>query len=98
MNIETLKHKLRKNRLDKECYSLDENELLTRKVIDGGHEFRAIYLPSVLIFQVLRTAHEDLGHNGFPRTYAALKRVFFWKGMKEDIRKHCKSCAMCQLH
>ena len=97
-NIEILKHKLRNNRLDKEYFSLDENELLTRKVIDGGHEFRAIYLPSVLIFQVLRTAHDDLGHNGFPRTYAAVKRVFFWKGMKEDIRKHCKTCATCQLH
>ena len=97
-NIEILKCKLQNNRLDKEYYSLDENELLTRKVIDGGHKFRAIYPPSVLIFQVLRTAHDDLGHNGFPRTYAALKRVFFWKGMKEDIRKHCKTCATCQLH
>ena len=97
-NIEILKCKLRNNRLDKEYYSLDENELLTRKVIDGGHEFGAIYLPSVLIFQVLLTAHGDLGHNGFPRTYAALKRVFFWKGMKEDIRKHCETCATCQLH
>ena len=72
-NIEILKRKLQNNRLDKEYYSLDENELLMRKVIDGGHEFHAIYLPSVLIFQVLRTAHDDLGHNGFPRTYAALK-------------------------
>ena len=72
-NIETLKRKLQNNRLDKEYYSLDENELLTRKVIDGGHEFHAIYLPNVLIFQVLQTAHDDLGHNGFPRTYAALK-------------------------
>ena len=97
-NIEILKRKLQNNRLDKEYYSLDENELLMRKVIDGGHEFCAIYLLSVLIFQVLRTAHDDLGHNGFPRTYAALKRVFFWKGMKEDIRKHCKTCATCQLH
>ena len=97
-NIETLKCKLQNNRLDKEYYSLDDNELLMRKVIDGGYEFRAIYLPNVLIFQVLRTAHDDLGHNGFPRTYAALKRVFFWKGMKEDIRKHCKTCATCQLH
>ena len=52
-NIETLKCKLQNNRLDKEYYSLDENELLTRKVIDGGHEFHTIYLPSVLIFQVL---------------------------------------------
>ena len=52
-NIEILKRKLRNNRLDKEYYSLDENELLMRKVIDGGHKFHAIYLPSVLIFQVL---------------------------------------------
>ena len=73
--VTTTRHqrKLQNNRLDKEYYNLDENELLTRKVIDGGHEFHAIYLPSVLIFQVLRTAHDDLGHNGFPRTYAALK-------------------------
>ena len=97
-NIETLKRKLQHNRLDKEYYSLDENELLTRKVIDGGHKFHAIYLPSVLTFQLLRTAHDDLGHNGFPRTYTTLKRVFYWKGMKEDIRKHCKTCATCQLH
>ena len=72
-NIEILKRKLHNNRLDKDYYSLDENELLTRKVIDSGHEFHDIYLPSVLIFQVLQTAHDDLGHNGFPRTYAALK-------------------------
>ena len=52
-NIEILKCKLQNHRLDKEYYGLDENELLTRKVIDGGHEFHAIYLPSVLIFQVL---------------------------------------------
>ena len=51
-NIETLKRKLQNNRSDKEYYSLDENELLTRKVIDGGHKFHAIYLPSILIFQV----------------------------------------------
>ena len=97
-NIEALKCKLQHDKLDKEYYSLDENELLMRKVVDGGHEFCAIYLPSVLTFQVLRTAHDDLGHHGFPRTYAALKRVFYWRGMKEDIRKHCKTCATCQLH
>ena len=52
-NIEILKRKLQNNRLDKEYYSLNENELLTRKVLDGGHKFCAIYLPSILIFQVL---------------------------------------------
>ena len=67
-------------------------------MVDGGHKFHAIYLPAVLVFQVLRAAHNELGHNGFPRTYAALKQVFYWKGMKEDIRKHCKTCATCALH
>ena len=52
-NIETLKHKLQHNKLDKEYYSMDENGLLTRKVVDGGHEFCTIYLPNVLVFQVL---------------------------------------------
>ena len=97
-HIESLKHKLKNNKLDQEYYSLDEHELLTRKVVDGGHKFHAIYLPSVLVFQVLRAAHDELGHNGFPRTYAAVKRVFYWKSMKEDTKKHCKSCATCILH
>ena len=45
--IETLKHKLTHNKHDKEYYSIDENGLLTRKVIDSGHEFCTIYLPAV---------------------------------------------------
>ena len=51
-NIETLKHKLQNNKLDKKYYSMDENDLLMRKVVDGGHKFCAIYLPNVLVFQV----------------------------------------------
>ena len=75
--IETLKHKLTHNKLDKEYYCIDDKGLLTRKVADSGHKFRVMYLPAVLVLQVLHAAHDDLGHNGFPRTYAALKRVFY---------------------
>ena len=98
MSTGTLKCKLTHNKLDKEYHSIDENGLLTRKVIDGGHEFHTIYLPAVLVLQVLHAAHDDLGHNGFPRTYAALKQVFYWKGMKGNIRDHCKMSATCTLH
>ena len=52
-NIDTLKHKLQHNKLDSEYYSIDENELLRRKVVNDGHKFHAIYLPNVLVFQVL---------------------------------------------
>ena len=34
-NIETLKHRLKHNKLDKEYYNLDEKELLMQKVING---------------------------------------------------------------
>ena len=96
--IKTLKHKLKHNKLDKEYYGIDDQGLLTGKVVDGGHEFHTIYLPAMLVLQVLHAALDELGHNGFPRTYAALKRVFYWKDMKENIRDHCKMCATCTLH
>ena len=75
-DIQKLKHKLKHNKLDKEYYKM-EDDLLKQKVVDGGHEFWSIYLPCSLVLQVLQAAHDDLGHNGFPRTYAAVKRVFY---------------------
>ena len=75
-DIQKLKHKLEHNRLDKEYYKMEDG-LLKRKVVDGGHEFLSIYLPASLVLQVLRAAHDDLGHNGFPRTYAAVKQIFY---------------------
>ena len=74
---------------------MDENGLLTRKVVDGGHEFHAIYLPNVLVFQVLRTAHDDLGHNGFPRMHAALKSLLL---ERHEGRYQKTLQNMCNMH
>ena len=92
-DIQNLKHKLKHNKLDKEYYKM-EDDLLKLKVVDGGHEFWSIYLPCSLVLQV---AHNDLGHNGFPRTYAAVKWVFYWKNIKENVQQHCKLCPVCTL-
>ena len=51
-NIQKLKQKLQHNRLDKEYYKM-EDDLLKRKVVDGGHEYWSIYLPTSLVLQVL---------------------------------------------
>ena len=67
-DIQKLKH----NKLDKEYYKMEDG-LLKQKVVDGGHEFWSFYLPCSL---------DDLGHNGFPRTYAAVEWVFYWKTSK----------------
>ena len=42
-------------------------------------------------------AHNYSGHNGFRRTYNAMKRQYYWPGMRKDILKHCKRCHQCSL-
>jgi len=41
-------------------------------------------------------AHE-LGHEGYLKTYLRLKKNYYWKGMKEDIRQYVSLCNKCQL-
>ena len=54
--------------------------------------------PESLIQSILQTAHDESGHNGFPRTYSAIRRLYYWKGIKEDVLQHCRNCYTCQLH
>ena len=54
--------------------------------------------PESLIQVILHTAHDEAGHNGFPRTYSAIRRLYYWKGIKEDVLQHCRNCYTCQLH
>ena len=75
--------------------------ILYRRVTEGGQSFHAIYIPKTppsLIQSILKAAHNDSGHNGFPRTYSAIRRLYYWKGIKEDVRQHCTNCYTCQLH
>ena len=41
--------------------------------------------PESLIQVILQTAHDESGHNGFPRTYSAIRRLYYWKGIEEDV-------------
>ena len=50
----------------------------------------------MLIGHILELSHNKLGHNGINRTYAMLKRLYYWKGMKTSIIKHIKNCDNCQ--
>ena len=54
--------------------------------------------PESLIQSILQTAHNESGHNRFPRTYSAIQRLYYWKGIKEDVLQHCRNCYTCQLH
>ena len=75
-----------------------ENEVLKRFIDDNKQRFEVIVLPQTLTEPALQLAHEGLGHNGIPRTYALLRRQYYWKGLKPSVTKHVKQCTLCQKH
>ena len=96
----TLIRMLKNGKLDPVAYSLQEG-VMYRRVIKGGQLFQVIYVPRTpesLIQVILQAAHDESGHNGFPRTYSAIRRLYYWKGIKEDVLQHCRNCYTCQLH
>ena len=50
-----------------------QNKTLKRYVNDGNNTYETVILPRALTAQVLKMAHDDLGHNGTHRTYMLLK-------------------------
>jgi hypothetical protein len=49
--------------------------------------------------QVLDFIHSDpsAGHSGYHKTLAHAKSNFIWKGMRQDIKKFVRECAVCQV-
>ena len=35
------------------------------------------------------------GHQGFTKTYRAIRERFSWKGLKEDVLQHVRECDVC---
>ena len=73
-----------------------QDKPLKRYVTDGNHTYKNIVLPRALTAQILKMAHDNLGHNGTHRTYTLLKRLYYWKGLKPCVTKHIQSHYQCQ--
>ena len=75
---------------------LVKDKILKRYVLEGDNTYETIVVPRALTAQILRMAHDKLGHNGTHRTYIMLKRLCYWKGLKPSVEKHIKICYLCQ--
>ena len=93
-----ISNKLQQEQLQSKNPYYIENGILKRFVEDGKQKFEVVALPQVLSSAALQLAHEGLRHNGSPRTYALLKRYYYWKGLKPMVRKHVQACKFCQEH
>ena len=78
-----------------QLYILHDN-ILKKNVTDNDKTYETIVLPRVLTAQVLKMAHDDLGHNGTHRTYMLLKRLYYWKGLKPSVVHYIQRCYHCQ--
>ena len=61
-----------------------EDGVLKRFVEDGKKKFEVVVLPQVLSSAALQLAHEGLGRNGSPRTYALLKKILLSERLKTN--------------
>ena len=87
---------LQKEKGNAKMFILHEG-VLCRLWMEERETFRFTFVPEVLRNPLLVLAHDQNGHNGGRCTYMALKRMYYWPGMKSDIFKHCKRCKECIL-
>ena len=78
-------------------FYLVKNNVLFRSIVDNGHKFKARVILDSLVDVVLHLGHNQSGHNGYQRTYAAIKHLYYWKGMRVQILQYCKNCKVCAL-
>ena len=81
----------------------NEGQLDTSKYQKRGDLFyyrgKILINPSSSLTQLLLSEHHDTpvgGHSGYEKTYQRLKRVVYWHGMKNSIKKYIRECEICQ--
>ena len=74
-----------------------KNGIVYRLWCEDRRTSDCVVVPEVLRDPLLMLAHDYSGHNGFRRTYNAMKRQYYWPGMRKDILRHCKTCHQCVL-
>ena len=74
-----------------------KNNVLFRSIVENGHKFEVRVIPESLQDVILHLGHNQSGHNRYLRTYTAIKRLYYWKGMRTHVLRYCKSCKTCAV-
>ena len=95
--IQHLRNLYSAGKLNKNIFIM-ENDILKKRVTEQALSYKAVVVPDILKESLMILAHDEQGHNGFKRTYNALKTLYYWKGMKRHIQLHCRRCRTCARH
>ena len=72
---------------------MTENGVIYRRTNDSNQ----ILLPAILKKDVLKSVHDELGHQSADRTLSLLRTRFYWPGMFTDVQDYCDSCERCKV-
>ena len=88
---------------DKELGKALSNTIYRVKSFRGGGKVRTlicysekIAVPRTLRKHVVRWYHDNLCHPGQVRTEATIRQHFHWPTLRDDVRKYCATCDVCQ--
>ena len=96
MFCKNILNQIKKGNIPKGQLYIVRDDILKRYVLEGNNTYETTVIPRALTGQILRMAHDELGHNGTHRTYTMLKRLYYWKVLKPSVEKHIKTCYQYQ--
>ena len=89
-------NQIKKGNIPERPLYIVRGNILKRYVLEGNNTYETTVIPRALTGQILRMAHDELGHNSTHRTYSMLKRLYYWKGLKPSVEQHIKTYYQCQ--
>ena len=92
-NIKLILEKIRHKKQIKGEYVV-YNEILFHK--EKKDENWRIVVPESIKRQLIEKTHEKLGHPGVYKTVAFLRRYYYWRSLKKDVKKLVRACDLCQ--
>ena len=76
-------------------FYLDNDNIFKCKITVHNLEVDITVALSTLTYTLMHEFHNCRGHQGCARTFNLLKRKFWWKGMRRDVKNHLNSCITC---
>ena len=73
---------------ERDSYGYTDDGLLYHISRENDKEYKATVVPKVLIETVLKEMHDHFGHFGVGKTYALIKRYYYWPKMIRNIQAH----------
>lgn len=83
----------------KQRHKIREKQGLLYRVVEDVQfgECCQLLLPACLTETVLKSVHDQMGHQGIERTVGLLRQRCFWVRMHEDVERWVKRCQRCVL-